>query len=209
MIASVQREHDQDQMKAWSKSAKAALRRRMRALRQALPPAAAAARSQRIVEHLMHHPMVASARAVALFWPMSEKHEIDLRFLDATLRKRGVHLYYPFMSRTDDGGFATGFRLTERVEDLAVRENRFAEPPPSAIRAERGDIDVVVVPALAATPDGHRLGYGAGFYDATLADVCPPAFSIAVVHDFQLLLELPREEHDRATDAVVTDRPLP
>jgi 5-formyltetrahydrofolate cyclo-ligase len=61
------------------------------------------------------------------------------------------------------------------------------------------------VPALAATPDGHRLGYGKGFYDATLPDVCPPALAIAVVYSFQLLAELPVESHDHRCDLVATD----
>lgn len=190
----------------WSKSAKSALRQKLRALRQALPEASAAARSTRIVERLIRHPKILEAKGVALFWPMLERREIDLRPLDSHLRVRGVDLYYPFMDQSDHTTIATGFRLVASVEELAAREQRFAEPSPAARIAERGDINVVVVPALAATLDGHRLGYGAGFYDATLLDVCPPASSIVVVYDFQLMFELPVEPHDTACDDVVTDR---
>jgi 5-formyltetrahydrofolate cyclo-ligase len=45
-----------------------------------------------------------------------------------------------------------------------------------------------------------------GFYDVTLPDVSPPAASIIVAYDFQLLGELPELEHDVACDYVVTDR---
>jgi 5-formyltetrahydrofolate cyclo-ligase len=62
------------------------------------------------------------------------------------------------------------------------------------------------VPALAVSPDGHRLGYGAGFYDATLPDFRPPGTAIAVVFDFQVLVELPVLSHDVACDVIVTDR---
>ena len=51
--------------------------------------------------------------------------------------------------------------------------------------------DVVVVPALAVAADGHRVGYGIGFYDATLPDVCPPAAAVMVAFGFQLLAEVP------------------
>jgi 5-formyltetrahydrofolate cyclo-ligase len=190
----------------WVKVAKRAIRQKQRLLRQALPEAAAAARSARIVEQLLVHPRVSTAKGIALFWPMLERREIDLRPLDRQLRARGVKIYYPSMTPTGEGDMSTGFRLVAAVEELVVREHRFAAPSPAAPLALRGDVDVVVVPALAAAPNGHRLGYGAGFYDATLADVCPPALSIVVVHDFQLMLELPLEPHDRACDAVVTDR---
>lgn len=190
----------------WTRSAKRALRQKLRALRQALPPAAATARSARIIESLLRHPRVQGANAVALFWPMLDRKEVDLRSLDHELRERGVDLYYPFMSRHGDGDTATGFRRAEQVEDLRLRGRGFVEPATGAHVADRGEVDVVIVPALAATPTGHRLGYGAGFYDATLPDLCPPGFSIVVVFDFQLMLELPLEPHDIACSAVITDR---
>jgi 5-formyltetrahydrofolate cyclo-ligase len=199
-------EPGRDQLSEWSKSAKRVLRQKLGALRQALPEKASAARSARIVERLMAQPRVSAAKAVALFWPMIERREIDLRPLDLMLRARGVDIYYPFMTRTDPGEITTGFRLVADLAELTLRGQRFVEPSPAARRAECGDLDVVVVPALAATKLGHRLGYGRGFYDATLPEFCPPAYSIVVVHDFQLMLELPCESHDRACDDVVTDR---
>jgi 5-formyltetrahydrofolate cyclo-ligase len=198
-------ESERDELAEWSKRAKRVLRQKLRALRQALPEKAAEARSARIVDHLLQEPRVSAAQAVALFWPMLERREIDLRPLDLQLRARGVDLYYPFMTRSDRGDITTGFRLVADVAELTVQGQRFAEPSPTARLAEPGDLDVVVVPALAATPLGHRLGYGSGFYDATLPQFCPPALSIVVVHDFQLMLELPREPHDRVCDEVVTD----
>ncbi len=64
---------------------------------------------------------------------------------------------------------------------------------------------VVVVPALAVDPIGHRIGYGKGFYDRLLARICPPAFAIAVAYDFEVVPEVPADTHDHAVDVVVTD----
>jgi 5-formyltetrahydrofolate cyclo-ligase len=66
-------------------------------------------------------------------------------------------------------------------------------------------VDLVLVPALAVAPSGHRLGYGAGFYDSLLPDVCPPAKALAVAYDFQLLVEVPTLPHDVPCDFIVTD----
>jgi 5-formyltetrahydrofolate cyclo-ligase len=71
--------------------------------------------------------------------------------------------------------------------------------------AQRGEVQVVVVPALAVASDGHRLGYGAGYYDATLPDLCPPARSIVVAFDFQRMMELPITPNDLRCDDIVTD----
>ncbi len=184
--------------------AKQQLRRRARSTRTALPKGALAAWSAQIVERVAASVAFRAARKVALFWPLVERAEIDLRALDARARAEDKAVYYPFL----EGGptsMRTGFRLSRDAADLLVREQRFAEPPPDAPEAARGDVDLVVVPALAAAADGHRLGYGLGFYDATLPDVCPPARSLVVVHDFELLAEVPSTPRDVACDLVVTD----
>ena len=63
----------------------------------------------------------------------------------------------------------------------------------------------MVVPALAADARGHRIGYGSAFYDAVIAAMCPPACSLVVVYDFELVDRVPVGRFDRACDLVVTD----
>lgn len=195
-----------DHLAEVTRRAKRQIRQRMKALRASIPSPQRAEKSQAIVRALLELPEVRDARAVALFWPLEERGEVDLRELDAALRARGVRVYYPVQEPGDGGAFFTGFRLTESLTDLAERGSRFLEPPPTSPLGARGDVDVVVVPALAVDAAGQRTGYGAGYYDATLADVCPPALAVIVAFDFQLLAELPVEPHDVAGDIVVTDR---
>lgn len=185
--------------------AKRQIRQRMRATRQAYPASVVAQKSASICERLLNLPILTSARAIALFAPIRERREVDLWMLDEQMRASGKILFYPFLDPTDSG-YRTGFRRVDRPEDLAPRDQAFAEPPSDAPEARRGDIDVVLVPALAAAADGHRLGYGLGYYDATLPDVVPPARSVIVVFDFQLLAELPTEPHDHPCDWIVTER---
>ena len=195
---------DREMLAALGQRAKKQLRARLGATRRALPASAVAARSARIVAALERLDLVAKARAVASFWPMEAAGEVDLRPLDRALEARGVARYFPFMDPKGEG-FSTGFRRVGSADELEERGRKFREPPRSAPVAARGDIDVVIVPALGVTPDGHRLGFGAGFYDATLPDVAPPALTIVVAFSFQVLGELFIEEHDVACDLVVTD----
>jgi 5-formyltetrahydrofolate cyclo-ligase len=185
--------------------AKRQIRTRMRALRSAHPEAALAERSARIVERLAALPEFLAARSVASFWPLTERHEVDLRAFDPLVRGRGQGLYYPGLAGGGDAPLRTALRLTRSSDELAVRGGRFAEPPEDAPEAARGDIDLVVVPALAVAANGHRIGYGAGFYDAVLPDYRPPAVAVVVAYDFQLLAEVPVLQHDIACDIVVTD----
>lgn len=149
-------------------------------------------------------PAFAGAQSIALFWPMLERGEVDLRLLDALARADGKSVHYPFMEAHGET-IRTGLRPTATAADLVDRGQRFAEPDPARPAAQRGEVDLVVVPALAVAVNGHRIGYGRGFYDATLPDYCPPARSIVVAFDFQLLGEVPTYESDIACDTVVTD----
>jgi len=178
--------------------AKAELRKRLRGLRQTTPAAALAQRSVRIVERLRALAALVNARHVALFFPIEERHEVDLRALDADLRARGVGVAYPSV---DDATREMTFRLAElaELEDdaLGFRGAPRRAPEPAAL-------DAIVVPALALDESGRRLGYGAGFYDRALPRFSP-AKKIGVAYDFQLLAEVPVTERDVAMDVVVTD----
>ena len=189
---------------------KAELRKRLRALRKTTPESACAERSSRIVAHLVEHPAIAAARSVALFWPIVERHEVDLRPLDASLRARGVRLYYPAMesptSARPDVPPTMTFREVVDAAALAEAGSGFAEPPADAHEAARGELDAIVVPAIALAPSGHRIGYGAGFYDRTLPRFAPPATTLAVAFEFQMIAEIPVTEGDVAVDWIVTDR---
>lgn len=195
---------DPVQIAALADAAKQELRKRLRSLRAAHPAQALEARSAALSARAIALEAFESARAIALFFPMEERKEVDLRALDAEARRRGKRVYYPCLERRGDA-LVSGLRLTTSLGDLAERGSRFHEPAPDAPEAARGDVDLLFVPALAVAPSGHRLGYGAGFYDSLLPDFCPPARAVAVAFDFQLLVELPVLPHDVACGLVLTD----
>jgi len=187
--------------------AKKQLRLRMRGLRAAYPESVLAQASERIVTSVLALPQFSAAHGVGLFWPMADRREVDVRPLANAALAADKRVYFPFLEPIASG-FRTGFGRVRDLSELAERGQRFFEPPREAERAERGQIDLLVVPALAASADGHRLGYGSGFYDATLPDFCPPAHAVVVVFDFQLLGELPVTSADVASQCIVTDRRL-
>jgi hypothetical protein len=75
--------------------------------------------------------------------------------------------------------------------------------PAEAETVEPSEVTAWIVPGLAFTQDGKRLGYGGGWYDRLLADA-NDTLKIGVAHEFQIVDDLPHEPHDILLDRVVT-----
>jgi 5-formyltetrahydrofolate cyclo-ligase len=78
------------------------------------------------------------------------------------------------------------------------------------LRVMPGDVDpatldVVVVPGLAFTLDGHRLGQGGGHFDRFLPRLRPDCLTIGVCYHEQLVADIPMAAHDVHVAVVVTD----
>lgn len=136
---------------------------------------------------------------MALYSPIEARREVDVSPLDEWLRSRGVRIAYPIIDED-----TIGFAWVDDQRALSVRAH-FAQPSPSDPRVRPGELDVLIVPALAATPSGYRLGYGAGYYDRVLPLFCPPGRSICVIFGSQLCETLPLGPHDYPCDGVLTD----
>lgn len=66
-----------------------------------------------------------------------------------------------------------------------------------------GEIDLILVPCLAADDAGYRLGYGGGYYDRFLAGA--KGVSICLCREQALWESVPRDAHDARVDFVVTE----
>lgn len=193
---------DSETLDALRPRAKALLRKRYRSVRASLPPAAAAARSKQITERVMALDAWKSARTVALFRSLSA--EVDTAALVEDARARGVTVCLPAVI---DGRPELEMRVAWRGDESYPLEAGvwgIEEPVATAPVIALEAIELVVVPCLAIDPRGHRLGYGRGYYDRTLA-LATRAVTVAVAFDFQLIAEIPNDAHDVAVGWVVTD----
>ena len=78
------------------------------------------------------------------------------------------------------------------------------------LRVEPGGVDpttldVVIVPGLAFTVDGHRLGQGGGHFDRFLPRLSPSCLKAGVAFREQVVDVVPMEPHDVVLDVVITD----
>ncbi len=69
------------------------------------------------------------------------------------------------------------------------------------------DVAIIVVPSLAATPDGRRLGQGGGYYDRLLVTLAPAAAGgplvVTVVGPDEVFADVPTDPHDVRVDVVI------
>ena len=88
-----------------------------------------------------------------------------------------------------------------RYEGNLVPRGKFHEPAGNVFI---GEINVVLVPALAIDRSGVRLGQGGGYYDQFL--IKTSAFRIGIIHEREFVKKaLPREWFDQAVEAVATE----
>lgn len=85
-----------------------------------------------------------------------------------------------------------------------LRSGAYGIPEPIGESAEPGTIDLVIVPGLAFTADGRRLGQGGGFYDRFLPQVRADCVTCGVGFVEQIVDDLLLEPHDRQLTMVLT-----
>ena len=90
------------------------------------------------------------------------------------------------------------------MDDLSKVEKGYANIPEPIADGPVADDEtaLVLMPGLAFDPQGHRIGYGGGFYDKFLAAE-PNHPTLALCYEFQMLPHLETEEHDIPVDYVI------
>ena len=177
---------------------KRALRAELAALRARLAPAERAARSLAVADRIEGLEPFRAARTVAAYAALGA--EVDPARIVARAAARGVRLVYP---RATGRERALAFAACP-PGDLVRGPHGALEPPAAAPVVALDEVDCVLMPGVAFSEDGLRLGRGGGHFDATLARM-PRALRVGLAFDVQVVPSLPREPHDAALDALVTD----
>ena len=181
--------------------AKPTLRRAALAHRQALPPAEVARRSQQLCEQLFRHFPVAEWRWLHVFLPIAQRHEPDTWRIIRRIWAEGLALRLAVPVVPAGGGLLTHY---EPTAETPLHLTRWGIPEPEAVAAAQvpaAAFDAVLVPLLAVDRAGHRVGYGAGYYDRFLAQCRPGTPFIGLnVLDEPLL--------ESIADVLPTDVPL-
>ncbi|KAB2951854.1 5-formyltetrahydrofolate cyclo-ligase [Heliorestis acidaminivorans] len=94
----------------------------------------------------------------------------------------------------------------DSFDDLVEGTWGILEPSPEKLNPlSPAEIDLVLVPALAFDLQGHRLGYGAGYYDRFLPQLQEKAVKIGLAYELQIIEKLFPEDHDIPVDSIITE----
>ncbi|HEY7361212.1 MAG TPA: 5-formyltetrahydrofolate cyclo-ligase [Streptosporangiaceae bacterium] len=188
---------------------KAALRRRLLAVRARLSPDQRTAAARALRDAVLELPQAQMAGTIAAYYSLAS--EPDTHGLVYALWKRGSYVLLPLLRPDADLDWAS----YEGPDSLRPGPRGLAEPaePPRGMDAV-ARADLVLVPALAVDRGGVRLGRGGGSYDRALARVGPGVPTIALIYDGELLDEVPADDHDQRVRLVarpsagITNLPL-
>jgi len=175
------------------------LRESLRGRLRALPEEEIAWKSYLICDAIQRMPEWQEAKIVGLF--ASLPTEPVMEFLWDDIRKSEKKVCYPKVNGETLSLILVGDPTELVTSRWQLREPVMREPNLQAV----DKIDLILVPGLAFSTSGARLGRGGGFYDRLLARESLHAFKLGVCFDMQAFPELPVESHDITVDAVVTE----
>lgn len=157
---------------------KGELRQHVRQLRQQLSQQELERRSQAVCQRFFEAIPLEQIRVLHSYLPIERHRELNPKPILEKLQQEQKHIRL-VVSRT-----LWEQRQMEHVyfeAETEIAENQWGIPEPvggEVCPAEK--IDAVLVPLLAFDRSGHRLGYGAGFYDRFLSQCAPNALSIGL-----------------------------
>lgn len=173
---------------------KQTLRKAIREQKRAMTPAQIAEKSEKLTALFLQSEAYRQAKTLYAYLPYNQEvrtEEIVLRSLAdgktvAVPKVYGDSMRFIRIENLDrvEKGYCG---IPEPIDDGPVADD------PTAL---------VLMPGLAFDKEGHRMGYGGGFYDKFLAAE-PGHPTVALCYDFQVLPSLPTEEYDIPVDSVI------
>lgn len=136
-----------------------------------------------------------NSHTIMLFYPIGSEINL-LKLLDDNTKRfvfpvvDGNNMHPVFY--TKEKGFKTGaFNIKEPIGNTV----------------DMNDIDLILMPALAADEKGYRLGYGKGYYDRFLNNTTNAATAIPI-SEHLIFNSIPKEEHDKKADYIITENQI-
>jgi 5-formyltetrahydrofolate cyclo-ligase len=165
--------------------------------------------SEVAVATLMKLPEYQSAQTV--LWYIDCRSELRTKQALPEALVSGKQIIIPYCTLDEAGANKLGLWRLERMDELVVGKWKILEPPHERW-SEPGkefqpeQLDLVIVPGVAFSREGGRMGNGQGYYDRLLERVRPACRLIGLCYECQLFDDLIVSPHDVFMDKVVTER---
>lgn len=141
-------------------------------------------------------------KADSIFIFVSYESEVDTHRIIKRALKDGKNICVPKVISKEDGMVAVGIHDFNELKNGAYG---ILEPENIKYKVEESSIDLCYIPGIAFDKKGGRVGYGGGYYDRFFEKLRKGSKKIALAYKFQILDEVPMEEHDMFIDGIISD----
>lgn len=173
------------------------LRAQMKRQRTSLSAAERTEQNTAICQRVLQDAAFQQAKTVFCYCATAE--ELDTRPILEQALADGKRLCLP---RTRGKGMMDACEITDLAQ-LKPAAYGILEPDASCAAIEPAQIDLCIVPCLAADTQGFRLGYGGGYYDRFLPRTA--AMRMLLCADARVLEQIPKEPFDVSCDLMITE----
>lgn len=174
------------------------LREAMKSERRSLSPEFIKAASGNISDTIIHLPCLKNAKHIMIY--LSAFKEPDTFKLIEILLGDGKEISVP-ISNTDTSTITPS--LLKSLDALKKGAYGIYEPE-EIICVPTDTIDIALIPGIAFSKAGDRLGFGKGYYDRFLEEF--GGVKIGIGYDFQICDTIPVSEHDIKMDMIITEK---
>ncbi|MFK4466885.1 5-formyltetrahydrofolate cyclo-ligase [Bacillus sp. RC252] len=147
----------------------------------------------------------------------AQKEWIEAKTIGITLSMENEVNTYPIIEKAweegkkvvvpkcNKGTRTMSFRKISNFDQLETVYMNLREPIPALTEEVNADeIDLQIVPGVAYTERGERIGYGGGYYDRYLVHYKGKALSLA--YSFQMVEHIPVEPFDENVEKIITEK---
>ena len=180
---------------------KKSIRNEIIARRDALSLQERKEKSEKIKEYVLAQEPVQQADVIFGF--LNFGSEVSMKPLLEKLLHDGKTIYVPY---TEKGNPEMKVLKLHSYDDLELGNYGILTPKEeNRVWGEKEKIDVIFVPGVAFSPDGYRIGYGAGYYDRFIQSLPQKPYKLGIGYSLQRVSSIPIEDHDQPIDALITE----
>ncbi|HLI79098.1 MAG TPA: 5-formyltetrahydrofolate cyclo-ligase [Candidatus Binataceae bacterium] len=170
--------------------------------RESITAKLAASLSARVQAAFLDSDCYRDSRAIVLYSAVGNEVSTKRIFDDAVATGRAI--FYPRID-PDRARHTLSICEVKSRSDLKPGAYGILEPETRSIDAALLPPCVIVVPGVAFTRLGERIGRGGGHYDRMLAELAPHAIKVGLAYSFQLLDRIAQSQLDQRLNFVVTE----
>ena len=158
--------------------------------------------SRKLCDLFLDWPHLIESERILFYHPIDK--EVDTRYLFDHNSLIDTKLIFPRVK--PETRELELFTIHDHRQELIRGSYGIKEPHPEADqKISIDELDLIIVPGLVFDPQGHRIGFGGGYYDRFLSNKNNDTKTIGFAYSFQVIDSIPAAEHDHPVDYLLTE----